>query len=71
MESIGKNCTPLKHDYDACFNKWYTEKFLKGETTPECTELFEKYRQCVVAAIKEQKVDKMLSEAQKETKFPK
>ncbi|KAI8977145.1 hypothetical protein BDF20DRAFT_873251 [Mycotypha africana] len=46
--SIGVNCTELKKKYDNCFNKWYSEKFLKGDTTPECEELFKDYRACVM-----------------------
>ena len=52
MESIGKGCGDLKHEYDACFNKWYSEKFLKGEVEVSsnyvpCEELFKVYRDCV------------------------
>lgn len=46
--SVGPNCTELKQKYDNCFNKWYSEKFLKGDTTPECEELFKDYRACVM-----------------------
>ncbi|ORZ39921.1 hypothetical protein BCR44DRAFT_154764, partial [Catenaria anguillulae PL171] len=70
IEYVGKNCTPLKHEYDNCFNKWYTEKFLKGDTQPECEEIFERYRACVMGAVKEKKIDKMLAEAQKEISSP-
>ena len=52
MESIGKHCTEAKHLYEQCFNKWYAEKFLKGDTSPECVELFEKYRACVMVTIR-------------------
>ncbi|RKP12169.1 hypothetical protein BJ684DRAFT_11897 [Piptocephalis cylindrospora] len=63
MESIGKDCTELKQAYDTCFNRWYAESFLKGNTTPECDELFEKYRSCVHKTLKERQLDKMLDEA--------
>lgn len=46
--SVGANCTELKQKYDNCFNKWYSEKFLKGDTTPECEDLFKDYRACVM-----------------------
>ncbi|KAI9216168.1 mitochondrial distribution/morphology family 35/apoptosis, partial [Blastocladiella britannica] len=62
----GKNCTALKHEYDACFNKWYTEKFLSGDTKPECEDIFRRYRECVMGAVKEKGLDKMLTDAQKE-----
>ncbi|KAJ1659349.1 Mitochondrial distribution and morphology protein 35 [Dispira simplex] len=48
MESVGKECTELKHQYEKCFNKWYTEKFLKGDHTPDCQALFDQYRACVM-----------------------
>lgn len=52
MESIGKECGELKQEYDACFNKWYSEKFLKGDMEfsqnyVPCEELFKVYRDCV------------------------
>ncbi len=47
MESIGPECTKLKHKYEACFNKWYSEKFLKGDTHDECEPLFREYRACL------------------------
>ena len=49
MESIGPQCTELKKEYDECFNKWYSEKFLRGDlaTTP-CQELFEDYKACLL-----------------------
>ncbi|XP_067329395.1 TP53-regulated inhibitor of apoptosis 1 isoform X1 [Anolis sagrei] len=31
MNSVGEACTELKRDYDQCFNRWFAEKFLKGE----------------------------------------
>ncbi|KAI7872950.1 mitochondrial distribution/morphology family 35/apoptosis, partial [Spinellus fusiger] len=65
--SIGVQCTELKHKYDACFNKWYSEKFLKGDTTPDCEELFKDYRACVMVTLKEKGIDKLLAESQKES----
>ena len=61
MDSIGKECNPLKHEYDACFNKWYAEKFLKGQWTAAdgepCAELFHKYRGCVMKTLKEKNIN--------------
>ena len=55
MDSINKECNPLKHEYDNCFNKWYAEQFLNGNWETEngepCKELFTKYRQCVTVCI--------------------
>ncbi|KAI8370895.1 mitochondrial distribution/morphology family 35/apoptosis [Choanephora cucurbitarum] len=68
--SIGPNCTELKQKYDNCFNKWYSEKFLKGDTTPECEDLFKDYRACVMSALKEKGIDKLLDDSRKEAPFP-
>ena len=56
MESIGKDCGALKQEYDACFNKWYSEQFLKGEVEVSenyvpCEELFKVYRDCVTVFL--------------------
>ena len=29
MNSIGEECNELKQSYDACFNVWFAEKFLR------------------------------------------
>lgn len=48
MNSIGKECLELKQNYDACFNSWFSEKFLKGDTDDsECAPLFKIYQTCV------------------------
>lgn len=47
MNSISPECQELKEKYDACFNKWFSEKFLKGNTKDECSALFEVYQECV------------------------
>lgn len=49
MNSISDECNDLKKKYDTCFNSWYTESFLRGDTQSEpCRELFESYRSCVM-----------------------
>eukprot|EP00118_Oscarella_pearsei_P004613 m.20018 g.20018 ORF g.20018 m.20018 type:complete len:79 (+) comp27954_c0_seq2:170-406(+) len=53
MESIKKECTPLKRDYDACFLKWFSDKYLKGDQDDDCGDLFVKYQECVLGALKE------------------
>lgn len=48
MNSIGENCNELKKQYDACFNTWFAEKFLKGSTNDSvCAPLFKIYQHCV------------------------
>ncbi|XP_005987220.1 TP53-regulated inhibitor of apoptosis 1 [Latimeria chalumnae] len=57
MNSVGQECTDLKHEYDQCFNRWFAEKFLKGDRSADpCTELFKKYQVCVQKAIKEKDI---------------
>ncbi|RKO93181.1 mitochondrial distribution and morphology protein Mdm35, partial [Blyttiomyces helicus] len=64
--SISEQCTELKRQYDTCFNKWYSTKFLNGDTSPECEDIFKLYKACVWKAIEEKKVDKLINDARKE-----
>lgn len=57
MNSISKKCQEAKEKYDACFNSWFSEKYLKGNTKDECAELFKIYQACVKEAIAEQKIE--------------
>ncbi|XP_059612384.1 TP53-regulated inhibitor of apoptosis 1-like [Phlebotomus argentipes] len=58
MNSIGENCNELKRTYDACFNSWFADKFLKGSTDEsQCEPLFKVYQQCVKTAMKEQQIE--------------
>ncbi|XP_018542661.1 TP53-regulated inhibitor of apoptosis 1 [Lates calcarifer] len=57
MNSVGEACTELKREYDQCFNRWFAEKFLKGDRSGDpCTETFKKYQRCVQKAIKEKDI---------------
>ncbi|MGH0168307.1 UNVERIFIED_CONTAM: hypothetical protein FKN15_054045 [Acipenser sinensis] len=48
MNSVGEGCTELKREYDQCFNRWFAEKFLKGDRSGDpCIEMFKNYQQCV------------------------
>lgn len=48
MNSVGEACTELKREYDQCFNRWFAEKFLKGESAGDpCVQLFKRYQLCV------------------------
>ncbi|XP_035690755.1 TP53-regulated inhibitor of apoptosis 1-like isoform X2 [Branchiostoma floridae] len=52
MNSVGSECNDMKRDYDQCFNKWFSEKFLKGDRADEaCTPLFKKYQSCVKVSL--------------------
>ena len=57
MNSIGKDCTELKRAYDECFNNWFAEKFLKGQTEEACSPLFKVYQDCVKKAIEAEKIE--------------
>lgn len=48
MNSVNEACSQLKQNYDACFNTWFTEKFLRGDhSTDSCGPFFKVYRECV------------------------
>ncbi len=52
MNSVGEGCTELKREYDQCFNRWFAEKFLKGDRSADpCSELFRKYHTCVQVMV--------------------
>ncbi|EDV54950.1 TP53-regulated inhibitor of apoptosis 1-B [Drosophila erecta] len=58
MSSVGEDCNELKQQYDACFNSWFSERFLKGQTDDSaCAPIFRIYKECVKRAIKEKKID--------------
>lgn len=54
MESLNPSCTPLKKEYDGCFQQWHKE-FIKN---PEkfvnfvpCEDLFIKYQNCLQGVV--------------------
>ena len=47
MTSIAPECAELKETYDKCFNKWYSEKFLKGDLSSDCEQIFKLYKVCL------------------------
>lgn len=49
MDSINPECTEFKKAYEACFNKWYSQEFLKGNATKNpCGDLFREYQVCLI-----------------------
>ncbi|XP_048209011.1 TP53-regulated inhibitor of apoptosis 1-like [Perognathus longimembris pacificus] len=57
MNSVGEACTDMKREYDQCFNRWFANKFLKGDGSRDlCTDLFKRYQQCIQKAIKEKEI---------------
>lgn len=68
--SFATECTPLKGKYDKCFNDWYSEKFLKGESIEnECQTEWYEYMECVQASLVKQGIKPALDEARKEAPF--
>ncbi|EGD97067.1 hypothetical protein H112_08364 [Trichophyton rubrum D6] len=62
--SLAPECNEIKERYDSCFLKWYSEKFLRGNTsTNECEEVFQQYKKCLFRTLKEKGIDVMLDEA--------
>jgi len=59
MNSVGADCTELKHKYDECFNRWFVDQFLKGnlKEDEECKTLFSSYQSCVKKALKDQDIN--------------
>jgi TRIAP1/MDM35 family protein len=57
MNSIDKKCQEAKEKYDACFNHWFSEKYLKGQYDDECEPLFRTYQKCVKEAIAGLKIE--------------
>eukprot|EP01110_Echinostelium_bisporum_P005660 TRINITY_DN23819_c0_g1_i1.p1 TRINITY_DN23819_c0_g1~~TRINITY_DN23819_c0_g1_i1.p1 ORF type:complete len:80 (+),score=9.92 TRINITY_DN23819_c0_g1_i1:55-294(+) len=45
-------CKSLKDKHDACFFKWYSEKFLKGTISIECKDEWEEYQYCLKDKLK-------------------
>lgn len=58
MNSIAPECNELKHKYDDCFNVWFTEKFLKGESGDDvCAPMLKVYQDCVQKALVDRKIN--------------
>lgn len=52
MNSIGDTCNDLKKQYDACFNTWFAEHFLKGKKDDSmCAPMFRVYQECVKVSL--------------------
>ena len=52
MNSLSKKCQEAKEKYDACFNSWFSERYLKGHTEDECEPLFKVYQKCIKVGLK-------------------
>ncbi|XP_014246078.1 TP53-regulated inhibitor of apoptosis 1-like [Cimex lectularius] len=51
-------CRTLKEQYDACFNVWFSQKFLKGDYNDSmCAGLLKVYKECVEKTMKENHIE--------------
>lgn len=68
--SFAPECTDAKTKYDDCFNKWYTEKFLKGQSIEnECTEFWDTYITCINANLATRGIKQSLDKAREDQPF--
>ncbi|EHY55381.1 hypothetical protein ABEF95_007787 [Exophiala dermatitidis] len=66
--SLAPECNEVKEKYDTCFLKWYSEKYIRGNSSvDECEPLFKQYKSCLTKALQERGVDTMLKEAREGT----
>lgn len=59
----GRNasCSALKATYNDCFNRWYTDKFLKGQwEKEECIVEWEAYRACLSKRLEDRNLSHLL-----------
>ncbi|KAK9504226.1 hypothetical protein O3M35_010607 [Rhynocoris fuscipes] len=51
-------CQKLKEEYDACFNDWFGQKFLRGDSNDSvCAQLLKVYKDCVEKSMKENHIE--------------
>ncbi|KAL8152288.1 hypothetical protein V2J09_010048 [Rumex salicifolius] len=54
-------CTHLRTVYQNCFNRWYSEKFLKGQwDKEECVTEWQKYRACLSEHLEDKHLSRLL-----------
>ncbi|KAK9273790.1 hypothetical protein L1049_018600 [Liquidambar formosana] len=54
-------CAHLRTAYHNCFNRWYSEKFLKGHWDKvECDAEWQKYRACLSQHLKDKHLIRFL-----------
>ncbi|XP_020598714.1 uncharacterized protein At4g33100 isoform X3 [Phalaenopsis equestris] len=68
--SPASQCADLRSAYHDCFNRWFSDKFSKGQNDKEeCVAEWEKYRACLVEHLKEKHLRSILVE-EEESYFP-
>ncbi|KAL4649243.1 hypothetical protein ACB092_01G001600 [Castanea dentata] len=54
-------CAHLRSAYHNCFNRWYSEKFVKGEwKKEECVSEWQKYRACLAEHLDDKHLSRFL-----------
>ncbi|XP_059662027.1 uncharacterized protein At4g33100 isoform X1 [Cornus florida] len=54
-------CAQLRDAYHNCFNRWYSEKFLKGHwDKEECISEWQKYRDCLSQHLDDKHLSRFL-----------
>ncbi|PGH36041.1 hypothetical protein GX50_01053 [[Emmonsia] crescens] len=67
--SLAPECNNIKEKYETCFLKWYSEKYLRGNTADkDCAKAFEEYQKCLSKTLKERGLDGMVEEARNSNK---
>ncbi|KMT17898.1 hypothetical protein BVRB_2g034280 [Beta vulgaris subsp. vulgaris] len=54
-------CADLRIAYNNCFNRWYAEKYVKGQwQNEECVVEWEKYRKCLSQHLEDKQLSRFL-----------
>ncbi|KAI3803227.1 hypothetical protein L1987_31376 [Smallanthus sonchifolius] len=54
-------CADLRTAYHNCFNRWYSDKFLKGHwDKEECVSEWEKYKDCLSKHLEDKNLSRFL-----------
>lgn len=58
-------CAQLRTAYHDCFNRWYSEKFSKGQwDKEECVSEWDKYRACLAQHLQDKHLRRIFLEAE-------
>lgn len=59
--SSTSRCANLRAAYHNCFNRWYSEKFVKGKwDKEECVSEWEKYKACLSEHLEDKQLSRFL-----------
>ncbi|KAJ7807850.1 hypothetical protein B0H14DRAFT_2871915 [Mycena olivaceomarginata] len=70
-DSLSPQCTPLKHEYDSCFNKQRTAHYQRkaDEFQAKCGKVYAEYQNCIQVGrmpVKERGIEPLLQQAREE-----